>query len=213
VVILRRVSVFLLAVSIAMTATTVRASLVLPQNLEQLESQAQLVFVGVCTTRTTVIDERGIPVSVFTFEIIEAVKGKLHKGTRVEIRHFGNDIPNANGLAMRIPGIPTYAVGEEVLLFLNPPSRIGLTSPVGLFQGLFRVGRDARGRRRIVLDPLRRQLLVGGIDVAKYAANRRFTAAERRLLGDPPRWVDVTTFCSLVRKIAQERERAKKQER
>lgn len=43
----------------------------------------------------------------------------------------------------RIPGLPTYTVGEEVLLFLFPPSDAGLTSPVGGAGGKIRVRRDA----------------------------------------------------------------------
>jgi hypothetical protein len=36
---------------------------------------------------------------------------------------------------------------DEILLFLNPPSPYGLTSPVGLDQGRFRILRDPRGVR------------------------------------------------------------------
>lgn len=38
-----------------------------------------------------------------------------------------------------------YQKAGEVLLFLNPVSQYGLTSPVGLEQGRFRVTRDAKG--------------------------------------------------------------------
>lgn len=39
-----------------------------------------------------------------------------------------------------------YRKAGELLLFLNPVSEYGLTSPVGLEQGRFRVTRDAKGR-------------------------------------------------------------------
>ena len=39
-----------------------------------------------------------------------------------------------------------YRKGGELLLFLNPNSQYGLTSPVGLDQGRFRVLRDASGK-------------------------------------------------------------------
>jgi hypothetical protein len=39
-----------------------------------------------------------------------------------------------------------YRKGGELLLFLNPNSEYGLTSPVGLDQGRFRVLRDASGK-------------------------------------------------------------------
>ena len=39
-----------------------------------------------------------------------------------------------------------YRKAGELLLFLNPVSAYGLTSPVGLDQGRFRVVRDAKGK-------------------------------------------------------------------
>jgi len=201
---------FWLALSIAMTTAGARATTVVPQNLEQLESQAQLVFVGVCTSRTAEIDPQGIPVRTFTFEVAETVKGNLKTGSRIVVRHFGNDVPSPNGLATRIPGIPTYAVGQEVLLFLNPPSSIGLTAPVGLSQGLFRVERGAGGKRIIRLDPVRRNLLQSGINPAKYTTSTRFTPSDRERLSNLPEQIEVREFCSLIRKVKEEREQAQK---
>jgi hypothetical protein len=43
----------------------------------------------------------------------------------------------------RIPGMPSYRVGEEVLLFLHRPSEAGLTSPVGGPAGKVPIRRDA----------------------------------------------------------------------
>lgn len=205
----RRIRLFLLLLSIGAVAGGAWGSMVLPQNLERLESEAQLLFVGVCTSRTATIGPRGIPVNVFTFEVTEAVKGRLKKGSRVEFRQFGSDVPHANGLTLRVAGLPNYRVGQEVLLFLNRPSRIGLTAPVGLSQGVFPVVRGAKGKREIVLDPVRRKFLLSGMDIAKYAASSRFTASEQRLLSDLPKRVDVATFCSLLRKMGQERESQK----
>ena len=44
-----------------------------------------------------------------------------------------------------IPGIPSYQRGEEVVLFLHADSRLGLTSPVGLFQGVFHLAEAGDG--------------------------------------------------------------------
>jgi hypothetical protein len=204
---------YLLVVSIAMFGATAQATMVLPQNLEQLESRAGLVFVGRCTSHTTELGARGLAVNVFTFEVIEPVKGPARKGAHIEVRQFGSGAPNASGLIAHIPGLPSYRVGQEVLLFLNPPSRIGLTSPVGLWQGLFRVVRDRAGKRQIIVGPSRREMLLRGVDATKYAADERLTDAEKRLLTRLPGRVDVTTFCSLVRKIARERAKAKTEAR
>ena len=42
-----------------------------------------------------------------------------------------------------------YRPGERVLLFLYPPSKLGLTSPVGGPRGRFRIGPDGR----VIFDP------------------------------------------------------------
>jgi hypothetical protein len=42
----------------------------------------------------------------------------------------------------RLPGLPSYREGEEVLLFLRTPSHAGLTSPVGGTMGKLAVQRD-----------------------------------------------------------------------
>ena len=41
--------------------------------------------------------------------------------------------------------IPDYQKGQELLLFLHGDSRLGLTSPVGLAQGVFQLKRTAEG--------------------------------------------------------------------
>ncbi len=48
-----------------------------------------------------------------------------------------------------------YRPGERVLLFLYPPSRLGLTSPVGGWQGRFRIDRNGQ----ILLPPARMSVL------------------------------------------------------
>ena len=47
--------------------------------------------------------------------------------------------PLADGTITRVAGLPTYHVGEEVVLFLRNDSRRGFTSPVGFSQGTYRV--------------------------------------------------------------------------
>ena len=49
--------------------------------------------------------------------------------------------PPPDGTVARVPGLPRYGVGEEVVLFLRGESGRGFTSPVGLGQGVYRVTR------------------------------------------------------------------------
>jgi hypothetical protein len=55
---------------------------------------------------------------------------------------------------LRFPGMPTYAEGEEVLLFLRRPSRAGLTSPVGGRAGKIAVRRSGAGRATLEGGPI-----------------------------------------------------------
>jgi hypothetical protein len=57
-----------------------------------------------------------------------------------------------------VPGLPQFRAGEEWVLLAYPPSEAGLTSPVGLFQGAFRVRTVAAGDRTVAIPGSRRAL-------------------------------------------------------
>jgi len=72
-----------------------------------------------------------------TMSVADCLKGTAAK--TVTFRQYVWDIRSlsANG---------GYHKGEELLLFLRPPSQYGLTSPAGLQQGRFEITRDAKGQ-------------------------------------------------------------------
>ncbi|MCX8036106.1 MAG: hypothetical protein N3D11_03430 [Candidatus Sumerlaeia bacterium] len=189
---------------LALLGSRAPATLVLPQNIEDLESQAQLIFAGVCTTYTAVATAQGLPATLYTFKVIEAVKGNVKAGSEVQFRQFGGPIPGSR-LAMKVSGVPHYVVGQEVLLFLNPPGSIGLTAPVGLSQGVFAIEQSRDGKRTIPLDAVRRTLLNRNLDLSKYQDRRRFTVAESLAVANPPERMDLESFCSLIRKMGNAR--------
>lgn len=68
-----------------------------------------------------------------------------------------------------------YRPGERVLLFLYPPSKLGLTSPVQGPMGRFRIGPDGQ----IVVDPARSNLPAPRANIPNPLRGRtRFTPAE-----------------------------------
>jgi hypothetical protein len=74
---------------------------------------------------------------VVTMHVSRILKGSA--ATTYTFRQFvwdERDLGDAGG----------YRKAGELLLFLNPVSQYGLTSPVGLEQGRFRVIRDAKGK-------------------------------------------------------------------
>ena len=75
---------------------------------------------------------------VVRIAVAKTFKGQA--GSTLTFRQYvwgTKEYPNAGG----------YHKAEELLLFLNPESAYGLTSPVGMEQGHFRVLRDNRGNR------------------------------------------------------------------
>jgi hypothetical protein len=70
--------------------------------------------------------------------------GRVLKGTAEATYTFRQFIWDARDAA----DAAGYRKADELLLFLNPVSQYGLTSPVGSEQGRFRIERDAQGNAR-----------------------------------------------------------------
>ena len=114
------------------------AAVVKLANLQVLTEESERIFVGECRSiGSDTIDN--IPFTTYDFRVVEAIKGVT--GDQVVVRQYGliRPIPIGNGLARatRVEGMPKYETGKHYLLFLVKESPIGLSSPVGLFQGAF----------------------------------------------------------------------------
>lgn len=66
------------------------------------------------------------------------------------VRVPGGVLPDGSG--MLVPGMPSFAVGDDVVLMLGREQEGGMRVPVGLAQGALRVARDARGERVLARD-------------------------------------------------------------
>ncbi|PYU30756.1 MAG: hypothetical protein DMG28_17625 [Acidobacteria bacterium] len=75
---------------------------------------------------------------VVTLAVTKVLKGEA--ASTLTFRQFLWD-------ARDVPVFAEYKRAGELLLFLNPVSPYGLTSPVGLEQGRFRILQDAKGNR------------------------------------------------------------------
>jgi hypothetical protein len=75
---------------------------------------------------------------VVTLTVNETLKGEA--ASTITFRQYLRD-------ARELPVLGGYKRAGELLLFLNPISPYGLTSPVALEQGRFRILRDAKGNR------------------------------------------------------------------
>ncbi len=120
--------------------TSARATIVLPLSLPQMAADAALIFQGKVTAVDVRLDPLSRRVATFTtFEVSDVIKGQ--PGTRYTVKQFGGQMPGSP-VALRIHGVPRFNVGEEYILFLPPPSRLGFQSPVGLSQGAFELSKQ-----------------------------------------------------------------------
>lgn len=114
-----------------------------PVNLTEMVLSSDRVFLGKVVGIAEIYDSRlSTNVTVYTFSVLEGIRGTKTGGT-VQVRQIGGHSRKYSP----VPGLPVYRKGQEVLLFLHGDSRFGLTSPVGLSQGVFRAVDMPDGRK------------------------------------------------------------------
>ena len=189
----------LLSICITVLGTTVINSASMKQrNLVDLISLSEIILVGDVVSVTDGL-ENNVPYTEITVNIKEALRGGL-KGTYT-FRQFGLLQPRLmddgrTNLLVTPDGWPTYAVGEEVILFLYKPAAVtGLRTTVGLFQGKFAIV-DGKIHNRID-----NRGLFSGMKVQKGLLNQ----AEEKLLLTEHGAIDAETFISVVRKAVKQR--------
>ena len=113
-------------------------------NLFDMVRVADRIFWGRCLQAEPGREpSTGLPVTTYTFEVLRGLKG-AQANESIRFRQL------SGGPAGGIRGLPEFSPGQEILLFLYPDSRLGLTSPVGLAQGMFRVGKGGRGGQAVL---------------------------------------------------------------
>jgi hypothetical protein len=115
-----------------------RGAMTTPKSVEQMTIRAEVIVRGyVRAARVEPHPQfRNLTTVVVTLSVQETLKGRA--GEQFEFRQYLWDIRDQSKAA-------GYRRGQELVLFLNPVSAHGLTSPVGLEQGRFRVVRDRQG--------------------------------------------------------------------
>jgi hypothetical protein len=157
----------------AMSASAALGMSVLPLDLARLTADAGTIFVGRVEHVEAGRDERGIPAVWTTFAVTDSLKGGA--GARLTLKQLGGGITDPSGGSASAPaigahaGLPRYAVGESVVLFVHPESTLGFTSPVGLGQGCFRI-REQDGARVVENDVGNRNLAPTGPSGGRAAA-------------------------------------------
>lgn len=123
-------------------AVSARASSVLPLDLDRIVGDSTAAFQGTVTGMRSERDpQSGLIVTYVDFRVDDALKGPV--GDSYTLKQVGGRLPD--GESYRVDGVPSYVVGESYVVFLTSPSSIGLSSPVGLSQGRFRIAPGAAG--------------------------------------------------------------------
>lgn len=148
-----------------------RGAITLPRNLADLSSNAGQIIQGRVVSATVEPDPRynHLQTLVLTLAVDDVLKGQAP--ATFTFREFLWDVRDISDRA-------GYHLGDEVLLFLNSPTTLGLVTPVGLQQGRFRVVKGADGQDYAInanqnsglFDNVVRS---GALDAAKLSAKSR----------------------------------------
>jgi hypothetical protein len=116
------------------------AASVVPLDLDQIIAGAQHIVHVRCTGNVVQADPEVGIVTISDFVVLDRAKGGAEP--TFTVRQAGGELL---GLAVDYH-VPKFRVGEEYVLFMPAPSRLGLASPVGLSQGAFSVLPGAGGK-------------------------------------------------------------------
>ena len=109
------------------------ASTVVQLNFDELSRTSNAVVAGQVTAITADRDANGYIYSTVTLHVAEAVPQAL-VGTDYTFRMIGGTL---NGQSTYIEGMPKFAAGDGLILFLNESTDSAMGPTVGLWQGVF----------------------------------------------------------------------------
>lgn len=132
--------------------------------LVRIVRNSGMIFSGtVLSVKHHSADAANVPATTqITFRVQEAIRG-VHRGQVIQVREWGGLWQTGE----------QYHPGEHLMLFLYPPSRLGLTSPVGGRLG--RLSIDRAGRVALSDDEGKSARTIG---VRTFAAAIRRSARE-----------------------------------
>jgi hypothetical protein len=126
-----------------------RATVLLPAEFREIVGNSQIIAYGrVLDAIPELSDDRKRIDTVVTFEVGTYLKGG--PGETLTFRVPGGQIGRYRSVMV---GAPVFESGDEAVLFLTRRDDDG-PRVFGLNQGVFRVQREARSQRRLVLPPL-----------------------------------------------------------
>lgn len=167
-------------IAVLAAAIPLHATVLVPAEFHEIVNGSQVIVHGrVVDVRSSWTDDRFRIETIVTLEAAAYLKGG--PGENVTFRVPGGTIGRYRSFMV---GAPEFRAGDEVVLFLkaNGPS---VAHVFGLSQGVFRIRRETRSGRRVVVPP---------------AVMARSEAPQRVARGEPDRRpVPLETFSAQVR--------------
>jgi hypothetical protein len=180
------------------------ASKIKPLNLSELSGSAGKIFEGKCLERRSGRDEAtGQIVTWYTFQVLEPIKGKFEE--TITFKQYGG---SDNNIVMQTH-IAQYEVGEVAILFLYPPSKIGLTSSVGMTQGKFSIKTFPKTGAKFVTNGMPGMVLFEDMPEALPTLDKQGlkTHGQARFRSNR---LDKSNFISMVKQIVKKQQVKKK---
>lgn len=141
-----------------------------------------------------------IGVLYVTMKVNEMLKGEPGE-TFTFMQFTGRALDNNGGKGLSsvqpLPDGPSFRVGEEMVLFLYPPSSAGFTSPVGGEQGKFQFKRQPGQPTTVISEGGNRSLVVDG------TLPPHLSQPQKTLLRQPGEAIDFQTFRSTVKTLSK----------
>ena len=161
---------FLLAVFLLSFSGFVRATLVMPMNIEQIAGDAECIIKFTVTDKRTLLDteESGKIATYYTGHVTDWLKGTPTQDNELVFKQIGQGEYTVDGKAIRQQFFfPEYEVGKTYVLFLpQAHEKTGLLAPVGLQQGVFEI-KIVNGQEVVPQFKERARTLQKGLSVAK----------------------------------------------
>ena len=135
------------ALGAGLAVSPARASMVLAMDLGELTQRAERIVVGeVTAVRSAWDSKRKRILTTVELRVAEAWKGQMPGDGRITIVQPGGV---ADGIEMRVHGMPSFTAGERAVLFLRGPASQP-QSVVGMGQGKRGMRFDSASKRWMV---------------------------------------------------------------
>jgi hypothetical protein len=166
-----------------------------PVNLADLVRESGQIVFGTVSEVRQGIDGSGLPYTEVQIAVDETIRGD--GAATLTFRQFGlqrEAAADRRSFFRLDAGMPRYAEGEQVMLFLSPASAIGFRTTVGLDQGRFVLG----------LGTLKNGVNNAGLFHDVDLSARKLDAKELLLVSTPQGELDADSFVAFVRRAVRE---------